>query len=137
MLFKYVSDGATPSPDGTAYNQAPHGWRELTEAEFAQSAFFRYRPESFEMRQLHVNDKHGNMHVLMAQLFWFSDNTGVAMSHDYWAGKVNYYAFGCDHKFNELSSNECRARKLYHGGRCYHVYECEKCKAINSVDSSD
>lgn len=43
----------------------------------------------------------------------------------------------CVHKNRELSVEECRARGIGHHGMCWHVYECEKCGQIRSVDSSD
>jgi hypothetical protein len=50
---------------------------------------------------------------------------------------VKYFYFGCEHQNRELSYQDCLARKIYHGGRCYHVVECVKCKRISAYDSSD
>lgn len=41
------------------------------------------------------------------------------------------------HQFREISQEECRARKIYHGGSCYHVSECLKCGVQKHTDSSD
>jgi hypothetical protein len=44
----------------------------------------------------------------------------------------------CDHAYGrELSVQEARQRGAYHGGNCYHVYECPKCGQCFGVDSSD
>lgn len=122
-----------PAPDGTGYNEAPQKWRSITEEEFAKSLFFQYNPELIEDRAILQDDKP----ALMAKLFWFHDDTGIGMVNDFWGGKVQYFAFGCDHDYKELSAKECVKRGIYHGGQCYHVTECAKCKRINAVDSSD
>lgn len=44
---------------------------------------------------------------------------------------------GAEHTYIELSPAECRARGLYHGGRCYHVSLCTGCGHVYEVDSSD
>lgn len=44
---------------------------------------------------------------------------------------------GGEHKYRELSGTEARAKGHYHGGRCYHVYECSGCGHVHAVDSSD
>lgn len=121
-----------------SYNEAPRGWREISEKEFAQGMFFSYNPEYRETRQMH-RPKGGNHwgKMLAATLFFFWDGTGVAMGHDYWKGKVIYYAFGCHHTYRELSFDQCRERGLQHMGRCWHVNECTTCGQIWSYDSSD
>jgi Fe2+ or Zn2+ uptake regulation protein len=44
----------------------------------------------------------------------------------------------CDHGYGrELTVQEARQRGAYHGGNCYHVYECSKCGELFGVDSSD
>jgi hypothetical protein len=44
----------------------------------------------------------------------------------------------CIHEFSrELGLAECRARGLYHAGRCWHVMQCVRCGATRSYDSSD
>lgn len=44
---------------------------------------------------------------------------------------------GCVHEFSELSQKECAERGIQHFGRCWHVYECSRCKRISAADSSD
>ena len=44
---------------------------------------------------------------------------------------------GGKHTYESLSPEECRARNIYHGGRCYHVSVCTGCGHVHSVDSSD
>lgn len=41
------------------------------------------------------------------------------------------------HEYRELSGTEARAKGHYHGGRCYHVYECSGCGHVHAVDTSD
>lgn len=129
------------APDGTTYNDYPLGWKEITEKEFAQSKFWVYRSTMVESRQMYHKTPEGHNDVVKgftgAVLYWFHDKTGVAMSHDYWGGKIHYYVFGCDHKYTELSQDECGKRGIYHAGRCYHVSECKVCGTISAHDSSD
>lgn len=40
------------------------------------------------------------------------------------------------HTYRELSTAECRAKGIYHGGNCYHVSECTGCGHVHAVDSS-
>jgi hypothetical protein len=42
-----------------------------------------------------------------------------------------------EHSYVELSLAECRKRRIFHGGNCYHVSECSGCGHVRSVDSSD
>lgn len=127
------------APDGTSYNDFPKGWRSISQKEFVQGHFFRYNPALIESRQMYDRSKENwqFQKYCGATLYWFHDNTGVAMETDHWKGEINYYAFGCDHDYQSLSQEACRARKIYHAGRCYHVSECSKCGNILSVDSSD
>ena len=99
-------DAITPSqdkaPDGTGYNDPPVNLKEITEAEFAKSQFHSYSPTHIEFRQMILKDdlsagKLTNGKMVQAKLFWFGDDTGVAISADYWKGKVRYFSFGCNH----------------------------------------
>lgn len=40
------------------------------------------------------------------------------------------------HKFRELSMKEAAQKGRYHGGNCYHVYECTVCGHGSAQDSS-
>lgn len=43
----------------------------------------------------------------------------------------------CIHEYSEMTWQECKERGIYHGGNCYHVIECAKCKQVSAYDSSD
>jgi len=94
----YTQDTA---PDGTGFNDPPVNLKEISEEEFAKSQFHNYSFSYVEYRQMHLKDDltraHGGGKVVSAKLFWFSDDTGVAISADYWKGKVRYFSFGCNH----------------------------------------
>lgn len=121
------------SDDETSeFNQFPDGWRELTEAQFSRSAFFTYAPERREMRQMHpepgTNDParlagEGERRTagvaMQATLYHFADQTGVALVSEYWRGKVRFFAFGCDHAFEDLDD--------VHGDR---RLKCPKCGLV-------
>jgi len=89
------------APDGTGYNDPPVNLKEITEADFAKSQFHNYSPTHIEFRQMLLKDDltraRGGGKMVQAKLFWFSDDTGVAISADYWNGKVRYFSFGCNH----------------------------------------
>jgi hypothetical protein len=103
------------APDGTSYNDLPFNWKGMTEEEFCKSNF-KGGWTKMEHRQMYrktfdgKRDHQGGM--IDAQLFWFKDDTGVAMVLDYWKGKVSYYKFGCHHtlkhaKFSSSEPNVC------------------------------
>ena len=116
------------------FNDVPPLFREVTEKEFAQSKFFSYPIEKTEYRQMYFSpgfilNNGKNKDMIIAVLFFFFDGTGVAMSHSYWDGQVYYFAFGCDHKYNELPK-----KGLFN---CQHFLKCEKCGHEMITDSSD
>ena len=111
------------------YNDAPPGWREIDEAAFVKGHFFTYNPEKLEYRQL----RQGDRPMLSVRLYFFHDGTGVGMSGD--GGELRFFAFGCQHKYRELSVKEARE----HGFQMHafdHAYTCEKCGHTHVVDSS-
>jgi hypothetical protein len=130
-----VNGRETYEKDGT-FNDAPKGLRVISEKEFAQSGFFAYEPILREYRQIYRDKNWNNGGCLAIQMYWMDEHCGIAMSNDYYAGKVTYYVFGCQHKYRELSQEECHKRGLFHAGNCYHVYECPDCGHVKSEDSS-
>lgn len=129
------------APDGTDYNDPPIGLRRISEKEFAKSQFWVSSARAIEHRQIHVRSKtdlvNGRGAMIPLIMFWFDDRTGIAMHSDYWGGKVEYFAFGCEHSYRELSRDEAGEHGYRHFGSCYHVMECTKCKHIVAFDSSD
>lgn len=129
------------------YNSAPVGFRQVTEKEFVQnSAYFTYSASKVQFRQMYVRsiedpttdpDSRKNGALIQGHLHFYHDGTSCMLERDYWAGKIRYWLFGCDHKYQDINWNECQKRGIYHAGRCYSVSECEKCGHINAVDSSD
>ena len=134
-------------------NAFPLGWREITPNEFARSQFMTYSsdfedyrqmlPEKGEKRKEFLTYDHYRKtylpQAMTARCYFYADGTGLAISTFYWnkTRPIRYFAFGCNHYYEELSYDESRDRGLYHAGNCYHVNECKKCKHINSYDSSD
>lgn len=138
-MYNIIVSNDSSSPDSTSFNQAPIGFRSISEKEFAQSKFFNLVPEKMEYRQIHLEKSPDNPNgkVLQVYMLWFHDATGIAIHSDYCNGKVEYFAFGCDHKFHELSESEIRISGVNCIGQCYHVVKCEKCGFIDMYDSSD
>lgn len=115
MLYK-LSAMQEDAPDGTGYNDPPFNFKPLTEEQFAQSGFRSQGIAAIEFRQMFVNGK-----MVEARLFWFADGTGVAISSDYWKGKVQYFSFGCNHHFE---SKTLGANRKQHCDKCNtDVYE--------------
>jgi len=90
------------APDGTGYNDPPVNLKEITEADFAKSQFHSYTFTHVEFRQMLLKEdlspgKLSGGRMVQAKLFWFTDDTGVAISADSWKGKVRYFSFGCNH----------------------------------------
>ena len=143
-MLNILQSSALPSPDGTECNDLPKWFRKISEHEFAHSKFFTYNPVSIEYRQVRVKSiddltvtNKEPYRTLNITMFWFFDGTGVALCSNYWLKKVEYFAFGCKHKYRELSQKECKEKNIPHYGNCYHVSECSECGHIFSVDSSD
>lgn len=93
MLYKLMGM-QDRAPDGTGYNDPPVNLKPMTEPDFAKSGFRSQDLHAIEFRQMFVDGK-----MVEARLFWFADGTGVAISSDYWEGKISYYSFGCNHHF--------------------------------------
>lgn len=117
------------------FNDAPYNWHEITEEEFAKSMFGSYTPMYIDYKQIIDRDSPGRS-MLPVKLFLMHDGTGFGMNFDYWGGKVRYFRFGCEHKYSELSAQECRERGISHFGKMYHVEECSKCGHIDAYDTS-
>jgi hypothetical protein len=108
------------APDGTGYNDPPFNLKEITEKEFAQSQFHSYSFTHVEFRQMLLKEdlspgKLGGGKLMSGKLFWFGDDTGVAIVPEHWKGKIRYFSFGCNHKLDS---------KTYEPGKTYH---CSKC----------
>jgi hypothetical protein len=145
-VLKLVSE-YIDSPDGTDSYEMPKGWRSISVEELALTRFNTDCPIFIEQRQFNWDKDtppYGKKRI-HATLYWYHDKTGVAF-HKEWVfnptkregqWQLSYFAFGCNHKFKELSPAESRARGVEHYGNCWHVHECQLCKYVNSYDSSD
>jgi hypothetical protein len=109
-------------------NDFPPGWRKIEEAEFAQSDFFTYAPELVEFRQM-INRK-DNKPAMSAHLYFMWNGRGYSIVNDFWAKKVSYFAFGCDHDYE-------RDPEYKPAFNCDNGFRCKKCGHKFSVDSSD
>lgn len=121
------------------FNKTPDNWREISEEEFVKGNFFLYAPQRTEFRQLTkagVKAESGGS-LINAQLYFFHDETGVAMMDDHWAGKIRFFAFGCAHEWKEIPHVEARNHGLRPVDSFDHAYRCEKCGATKMVNTSD
>ena len=119
------------------FNAFPPGWRELTQADFAKSAYFTYSPELVEYRQMYDSGglRVGGQPAVSAHLNFLHDNTGFAIVNDFWKGTVKFFAFGCDHEFVDGSAEAERRqiRRFYPDNARY----CPKCNYLAIHDTSD
>lgn len=113
-------------------NQPPKGWESITEQEMTENIFMMYAPDFIEYRQITIGAE-----SFPVWLYYYFDGTGIGIRTDYWNKKMKFWRFGCRHIYRELTQKECARRKIFHGGNCYHVEECEVCKFINVYDSGD
>jgi hypothetical protein len=116
------------------HSEFPPNFREITEQEFVRMNPFTYSPRKVEFRQMR---KERGVPSLCAQLFFFEDGTGYALSADYASQQVQYYRFGCDHKYRELTRAECTKRNIFHPDNGYHVRQCSRCHYLEQFDSGD
>ena len=115
MPYQQIYDSKqNPLNDGTGYNEFPHGWREITEAEFSQSRFFSHAPDYVESRQMMGQGKP----VVSATLYWMWDRTGFSIVQDFWAKRVKFFMFGCEHKMEtQPDGDELCVKCAFHHGR--------------------
>ncbi len=119
-------------------NSLPFGWAEITDRELVKSTpWGTYEPTHQEFRQARLVGNNGRECFTGMFLYFFHDDTGVAMVTDYWnAPHVRWFRFGCKHQYREMTPAECSAQSITLF-RCIHAYVCEKCGHVNVVDSSD
>jgi hypothetical protein len=116
--------GKAPEGDPPNWN-VPTNFHEIDEKTLCQETRLAvYAPQFIEWRQLPIDGK--TKPIISIRLFWFHDGTCVGLSLDYWAGKVRWFAGGCQHEFEE--------KKV---GNCLHQRTCKKCNYEEVVDSSD
>lgn len=126
-----------------AYNDFPPGWRPCTPDRF-WGRFMTYNADLTEHRQMmnpraHIDayppNHYGGRTVRSARLFFYWDDTGLAMVDDYDHGKMEHrapllYEFGpCMHERREDVPEKSHM--------CYHVSRCVDCGREFAVDSSD
>lgn len=131
------------------YNDAPPGFKEISESEFAMSDFFQYYPTHIGMKQ--IIGLPNERHMLTVTLYYMPQGNGFGMAYvsekiDYKEGqrivvepaRVRYFRFGCNHQFREYGPEEAKEKGLgYSSGNCMHNYICDKCGYTECVDSSD
>lgn len=124
-------DYTVKAPDGTSFNDAPVGLREVSEFDFCRSNYYGSCIRLREYRQIlskrlpaNIPHKYGFLEIT---LHWINDNTGWGMHVDWQSGKVRYFLFGCDHKFVTV-------KKL---GNCLRLDKCSNCGVEHEIDSSD
>ena len=118
------------------FNEFPPGWAEITEAEFAKSPHFTYAPILIEYRQmLRYMDGTKATQYVAAHLQFQHDHTGYAIVNDYWAGKIRFYKFGCNHVWGDARPElERRGERLF---AMQNANFCTKCGFLGITDSSD
>lgn len=122
------------SPDGTGYNDPPFNFKELTAEEFAHSGFIGGRISYIEFRQMIVNSdlsrgKGLGGKLIQAKLFWFDDDTGMAISTE--NGKIRFFSFGCNHSLTDPERNDSALDKDFtvNAYQSNKTYRCTKCNS--------
>lgn len=127
----------------------PEPYVECTENEFIQACSL-FVPEHIQYCQVVVPSQPDKKYVRNSTIFFLRDRAvAIVWPIEWRCGKkdveppvvytepIRYFRIGCIHAWQELSQSECTERGVYHAGRCYHVYECTKCKFQKWQDSSD
>ena len=148
--LKYIDFNKLPNMitgKGGNFNTAPLNWRKVKQTDLNRMFFF-YNPDFIENRQL-FTDYNGKKFYetnrfgqkvpkyIDVRMYWYFDGTGYAEEFHADTNKISYYMFGCDHDYEELSSEMCKRIGVKHEGMCFHVYHCNKCGHIYTTDSSD
>jgi hypothetical protein len=140
MKLQDATDEENKTHEATfgGFNDVPEGFREISEKDFVQGDFFRYPFERYEFRQIFkagLMDENGHS-MYNVKLFFLPDGTGVGMMDDHWAGKIRYFAFGCDHQYRDVYGQEAKDLGLMTGGSL-RAYVCDLCGHKMVQDSSD
>ena len=118
------------------FNTTPDNWRPIDIEEYYLKNV--NTPDFIEKRQLRQLNEKSLKKTINAVLHWFSDGTGTALELDMINKQVNFYAFGCDHEWIELSQDECKQKNIPHLGSFYHHVEiCTKCGNTKAYDTYD
>ena len=139
MSIVSVKSWQQPSAEHKAewggYNDAPPGFVEISEGEFAQSHWFTYSPEFIENRQFVWPDAEGRKVFTSVRLYYMHDHCGYGVAQDYWGKRVRYFKFGCKHEWGDARPElQRRGIRL---GRCETARFCVKCGHFEVIDSSD
>lgn len=104
-------------------NSPPKNLVQITEKEFSQSCFFSEDAAATDWRQTQIDG--ADKPVVALRIFWYSAGHGIAITADYWAGKIRYFRCGCNHEWTQI------------GGFMFsHTYRCKNCQIERTVDSS-
>jgi hypothetical protein len=111
------------------FNKKPINWREISEAEFARTTEYVY--DAYEFKQVPIIVPMNKEGTKMQEVFcsvhlYYLGNAGWATFKNYWAEKVQYFFFGCEHQFGKTETL----------GMHYHRYTCVKCGEVQEVYSS-
>jgi len=124
------------------FNQAPPGFREITESEFNKGGFFTWCKEKVEFRQIVPESIPAGAlltptkYILAVTLFYMNHGSHYGMARG--EEGVRYFTFAkCHHDYQEISQEEARKAGVEHFGNCYHVCQCVNCGHISAYDSSD
>jgi len=113
------------------FNDFPPNWKPIEEEDF-WNIFMVWASSAEESRQMYDKGKKGM--PVEARLFFYNDDTGVALVKNYDRSKHRYvrpsfYQFAaCEHEYDIPVPEKSRM--------CYTVTKCSKCGRERHVDSS-
>ena len=106
-------------------NALPPNWKEISEREFTESAFFIYSPIAVEFKQAPLIPNGPLENIKMFYVYGYAE--GFAMVADHEAGRVRYFLFAeCEHDWQDITTH-----------RFLHTIRCRRCPETRSFDSSD
>ena len=140
--------------DWKTYNEMPEPYREIDPKEFLKILVCGgWGVVAANFRQMQLPEETGGMAsvhffllpyncVAVANIFEYTwskskSNQGLTIpSHGEAYNRLRFFKVGCDHKFREMTFKEAAERDCEHWGRHCHVYICDGCDTIQTVDSS-
>jgi len=133
--------------DFGGFNDLPTPYREISQHEWIHLTM-SYCPKYRAFRQVKLEDEkvfkncriefyHDYALALLYPNSWHAGKDEFGADTIIWEDKLRYFRIGCQHKWNELTPQECHQKGISHSGQCWHVLECQKCNITTAYDSSD
>lgn len=117
------------------FNEAPLGFKKVSKKEFWKFAYTKDQDIELLTIYKQILPQKPLKKTIMASFKIYRDFTGYAIEFVS-EKKQNFYVFGCQHDFVNLTMQQCLDRNIPHFGNCYHVRQCRNCEYFDTQDTT-